>query len=53
MDIINSQNFIKKENILFFDEYIELLINRLTHANMSLEHDLGEVNNHHNALRLY
>lgn len=39
----------KKE---FYDEYFELLINRITHSTMSLEKDLGDPNDSNNAIRL-
>lgn len=49
--IINIKIF-EEDNIAFFNEYIELFINRLTHANMSLEHDLGNPDSYENAIRL-
>lgn len=41
-----------KENECFFKEYVEILINRLTHSNLSLEIDLGNADSHENAIRL-
>lgn len=45
-------NVLSSENGEFFGEYMELLINRLTHANMSLERDLGNPDSSSNAIRL-
>ena len=39
------------ENALV-EEYVELLVNRITHSSMSLEHDLGIVDDSKNAIRL-
>ena len=52
MNTIINQTILSQENTEFFNEYIELLVNRLTHANMSLESDLGDADNYQNALRL-
>ncbi len=52
MNTIINQKILSQENTEFFNEYIELLVNRLTHANMSLEPDLGDADNYQNALRL-
>ena len=43
---------LENEHLLFFNEYVELLVNRLTHANMTLERDLGNPDWPKNALRL-
>lgn len=39
-------------NDSFYKEYLELLINRVTHSTMSLEKDLGDPNDSKNAIRL-
>lgn len=36
----------------FYDEYIELLVNRITHSTMELEKDLGNPDDSKNAIRL-
>lgn len=36
----------------FYEEYMELLINRVTHSTMSLERDLGNPDDSKNAIRL-
>lgn len=41
-----------ENNVEFFNEYSELLISRVTHANMSLEKDLGNADSSKNAIRL-
>lgn len=48
---INREIF-SPENKQLHIEYIELLINRLTHSNMSLELDLGNPDDSKNAIRL-
>lgn len=40
------------EEDLFYNEYFELLINRVTHSTMSLEKDLGNPDDSKNAIRL-
>lgn len=40
------------KNSVFYQEYFELLINRITHSTMSLEKDLGDPNDSKNAIRL-
>jgi len=44
------ENF--KDQELFYNEYYELLINRVTHSTMSLEKDLGDPDDSKNAVRL-
>ena len=51
MNIIDLKIF-SDSNLPFFEEYSELLITRLTHANMSLEKDLGNPDSSKNAIRL-
>lgn len=51
MNIIDLKIF-SDTNLHFFKEYSELLITRLTHANMSLEKDLGNPDSSKNAIRL-
>lgn len=48
---INEETFKNKEEN-FWIEYYELLINRLTHSSMSLESDLGDIDEHYNAIKL-
>src|SRR5574344_2045552 len=47
-----DKNIIECNDAYFFNDYFELLINRLTHSNMSLEHDLGNTDDSKNAVRL-
>lgn len=47
-----DKNIIECNDAYFFNDYFELLINRLTHSNMSLEHDLGNPDDSKNAVRL-
>lgn len=46
---INKEIF---ENEDFFNDYLPLLINRVTHSSMELERDLGNVDNPKNAVKL-
>ncbi|MDD3341026.1 MAG: Fic family protein [Bacilli bacterium] len=45
-------NFLNYENQEFYQDYFELLLNRLTHSNMSLEEDLGNPDDSKNAIKL-
>lgn len=52
MNTIMDSRVLESDHSLFFNEYVELLMNRLTHANMALERDLGNPDNPKNAIRL-
>lgn len=51
MELSNKHLEILK-NKQFAEYYYGLLINRVTHSNMSLERDLGDINNSTNAIKL-
>lgn len=46
-----DQEIFSEENKEFYEEYFELLIAKVTNANMELEHDLGNPANSKNAIR--
>ena len=47
-----SDNVLYSENKDFINDYLEVLINRLTHSNMALEKDLGNPDDSKNAIKL-
>jgi fido (protein-threonine AMPylation protein) len=47
-----NPEFFSIENREFYEKYFELLINRVTHATMELESDLGNANDSKNAIRM-
>ncbi len=52
MDVALKEEIFNDSNSEFLEEYFELLINRLTHSNMSIEKDLGIIDSSENAIRL-
>lgn len=50
--VLMNKNYFNGEHRAFTDGYYELLINRITHSTMSLEKDLGNPDEHKNAIRL-
>jgi Fic family protein len=52
MDTRFNQEIFTMKNRLFYTEYFELLVNRVTNSSMSLEKDLGNPNSSQNAIRL-
>ena len=52
MDVKLKEEIFNDSNCEFLKEYFELLINRLTHSNMSIEKDLGIIDSSENAVRL-
>lgn len=47
-----SDNILYSENKDFINDYLEVLINRLTHSNMALEKDLGNPDDSKKAIKL-
>lgn len=52
METLLDKEMFNIENMEFYENYFELLINRVTHATMELESDLGNPNNSKNTIRL-
>lgn len=52
MELKLKEEIFNYNNEEFLKEYFDLLINRLTHSNMSVEKDLGNVDSSENAIRL-